>query len=111
VVANTHNQDVRVTLTRITADKAMSFLSHNGDVDVTLPASAKANLKMRSDNGEIFTDFDIQIRPAGPSQTSPRGRGFRVEINQSLYGAINGGGPEFELRTYNGNIYVRRGAQ
>ena len=108
-VANTHNGDVRVTLTRITVDKAMSFVSYNGDVDVTLPASAKANLKLRSDNGEIFTDFDVQMRP-GTEQTTRDSRGRnRIEINQSIYGSINGGGPEFELRTYNGNIYVRRG--
>jgi hypothetical protein len=111
VVANTHNEDVHVTLTRIATDKAMSFISHNGDIDVTLPASAKANLKMRSDNGEIFTDFDIQMRAGSTPQTTTRGRGTRVEINQSIYGTINGGGPEFELRSYNGNIYVRKGGQ
>jgi DUF4097 and DUF4098 domain-containing protein YvlB len=109
-VANTHNGDVRVTLTRIAVDKAMSFVSYNGDVDVTLPASAKANLKLRSDNGEILTDFDVQMRPGAAPQTTRDSRGRnRVEINQSIYGAINGGGPEFELRTYNGNIYVRKG--
>jgi DUF4097 and DUF4098 domain-containing protein YvlB len=111
-VANTHNGDVRVSLTRITAEKAMSFVSYNGDVDVTLPATAKANLKLRSDNGEILTDFDVQMRPGTPPQATRDSRGRnRIEINQSIYGAINGGGPEFELRTYNGNIYVRRGGQ
>ena len=67
VVANAHNGRVKVIMTRLTADKAMGFTSFNGDVDVTLPASAKANLKMRSDNGEIFTDFDVQIRPGTPA--------------------------------------------
>jgi hypothetical protein len=111
-VANTHNDDVHVVLTRITVDKAMSFISYNGDVDVTLPAGAKANLKMRSDNGEIFTDFDVQMKPAPQTTTTRTQRGgTRIDINQSIYGAINGGGPEFELRTYNGNIYVRRGGQ
>ena len=111
-VANTHNGDVRVVLTRITAEKAMSFISYNGDVDVTLPSTAKANLKMRSDNGEIFTAFDVQMRPVTPPPPTQDSRGRRrIEINQSVYGSINGGGPEFELRTYNGNIYVRRAGQ
>ena len=35
----------------------------------------------------------------------------KIEVNQSVYGTINGGGPEFELRTYNGNVYVRRAGQ
>ncbi len=109
-VANTHNGEVRVSLTRITAEKAMSFISYNGDVDLTLPATAKANLKLRSDNGEILTDFDVQMRPGTPPQATRDSRGrSRIEINQSIYGTINGGGPEFELRTYNGNITVRRG--
>jgi len=112
VVANTHNGDVRVTLTRITSEKAMAFASFNGDVDITLPANAKANLKLRSDNGEIFTDFDVQMRPTAPAQSTRTGGGRqRIEVNQSLYGTINGGGPEFELRTFNGNIYVRKGGQ
>jgi DUF4097 and DUF4098 domain-containing protein YvlB len=112
VVANTHNGDVKVTLTRITSEKAMAFASFNGDVDVTLPANAKANLKLRSDNGEIFTDFEIQMRPSTPAQSSRSSGGpTRIEVNQSIYGTINGGGPEFELRTYNGNIFVRKAAQ
>ena len=112
VVANTHNGDVKVNLTRIATEKAMAFTSFNGDVDVTLPANAKANLKLRSDRGEIFTDFDVQVRPATPAQTrkSPRG-GVVIEVNQAIYGAINGGGPEFDLRTFNGDIFVRRAGQ
>ena len=110
VVANTHNGNVRVTLTRVTTDKAMAFTSFNGDVDVTLPATAKANLKLRSDRGEIFTDFDVQTLQATPPTPTRRPDGrIRMEVNQALYGAINGGGPEFELRTYNGDIFVRRG--
>jgi putative adhesin len=114
VVANAHNGKVKVIMTRITADKAMGFTSFNGDVDVTLPASAKANLKMRSDMGEIFTDFDVQIRPTtpAPSQGSRRSDGgFRLDVNQSIQGSVNGGGPEFELRTFNGNIYLRKSAR
>ena len=102
-----------VTLTRLTTDKAMAFTSFNGDVDVTLPATAKANLKLRSDQGDIFTDFDVQTRSSpAPAQSTRRGDGrVRIEVNRAIYGAINGGGPEFELRTYNGNIYVRKAAQ
>ena len=63
VVANAHNGRVKVVMTRLTADKAMGFTSFNGNVDVTLPASAKANLKMRSDIGEIFTDSTSRFVP------------------------------------------------
>jgi hypothetical protein len=114
VVANAHNGRVTVVMSRLAADKPMAFTSFNSNVDVTLPASVKANLKMRSDMGEIFTDFDVQIRPtptpASQSVRGPDGR-VRIDVNSSIQGAVNGGGPEIELRTFNGNIYVRKGTQ
>lgn len=149
VVAHATNGDVRATLRQVTADKPMAFTSLNGDVDVTLPASVKANLKLRTDQGEVYTDFDVQIQPQRP-RPSPRSvlpptppfpptapplprtdpdsvearerearererqargwaRSIRVEVDTSIYGSINGGGPEFELRTFNGNVYLRKG--
>ncbi len=36
-----------------------SSISSSGIVDVTLPADTKANLKLQSQFGDIFTDFDI----------------------------------------------------
>jgi hypothetical protein len=157
VVAHATNGEVRVLLTRVTPDKPMSFTSLNGDVDVTLPASVRANFKLRSDRGDVFTDFDLQIqqqrptptpsgaaggpppRPAPPAPPLPplpplppgadpnavrareranqelerqnreRDRRNRVDVDAAIYGSINGGGPEFELRTFNGDVFLRRG--
>ena len=46
-----------------------------------------------------------------PTQAREReeGPGTRIELDSSIYGSVNGGGPEFELRTFNGNIYLRKG--
>jgi hypothetical protein len=32
-------------------------------------------------------------------------------VNRSIYGTVNGGGPEIELRTFNGSVFLRKGAQ
>jgi len=110
VVANTQNGPITVNLSRATADKAMAFTSFNGKVDVTLPASIKATLKMRSDNGDVFTDFDIQLQQAPAARTTRSNSGrTRVEVNRAIYGTVNGGGPEIELRSFNGSIYLRKG--
>jgi hypothetical protein len=112
VTAGTTNGSVRATMTRVTAQKEMAFTSLNGTVDVTLPPSTKANLRLRSDNGDIYSDFEMQLAPsAAPTiqdSRSSNGR-YRVSRNRSVVGAINGGGPEFELRTFNSNVYVRKG--
>jgi hypothetical protein len=112
VLAVTTNGRVRATLTRVAAQRDMTFTSLNGDVDVTLPASTKANLRLRSDHGDVYSDFDVQRQPASPSalQENTRGGGrYRIIRTRSVVGTINGGGPEFELRTFNSNVYVRKG--
>jgi DUF4097 and DUF4098 domain-containing protein YvlB len=112
VVANSVNGDVKVSLTRVNAQKPMAFTSFNGDVDVTLPASLKATLKLRSDMGDVYTDFDLQVKTETTTSQTPRRNGqFRIEVNRSMTGALNGGGPEVELRTFQGDVYLRKGAQ
>jgi hypothetical protein len=113
VVVHATNGKVVATIARVAAQKAMAFTSLNGSVDVTLPASVKANVKLRSDQGDVFTDFDIQLTaskeaPVVKDTRQSNGR-YRIEVDRSLYGTINGGGPEFELRSFNGNVYLRRG--
>jgi len=112
VDAGTTNGNVRATLTRVTEQKPMAFTSLNGSVDVTLPASTKANLRLRSDNGDVYSDFEMQIKaetlPTVQDSASRNGR-YRISRNKSVVGSINGGGPEFELRTFNSNVYVRKG--
>jgi hypothetical protein len=112
VIAGTTNGSVRATLTRVAEKKEMAFTSLNGTVDVTLPPSTKANLRLRSDHGDVYSDFEVQLAPsAAPTIEDRRGSSgrYRISRNRSIVGAINGGGPEFELRTFNSNVYVRRG--
>lgn len=112
VVAETTNGRVAATLTRVMPDTPMSFAAFNGDVDVTLPASIRATFKLRSERGEVFTDLDLQLQPqpAPASRRNSDGQ-TRIEVNRAIYGTVNGGGPEIEMRTFNGNVYVRRAAQ
>jgi hypothetical protein len=109
-VAHALNGRVKANFVRAPA-KPMSFSSLNGAIDVTLPADVKANVKMRSDNGEILSDFDIVTRPGpGPAVQDNRGSGgkYRVRVDRTVYGTINGGGPEIQFSNFNGPIYIRK---
>ena len=110
VVAHAVDGNITATVARVAPQAPMAFTSLNGDIDVTLPAAVKTNLRLRSDQGDVFTDFDVQvIASASANQTQQRnGRGVRIDVNRSIYGTVNGGGPDFELRTFDGNIYVRK---
>jgi len=112
VVAHSLNEDVIVTLDKVTPGKSMSFSTMNGDVDVTMPADVKARVKLKSDNGEIYSDFDVhpEANPSSPKIAETHGKDgrFRVQFDKVTYGSINGGGPEMQFTTFNGKIYLRK---
>ncbi len=68
VLANSMNGKVTVSLDKVTPNKSMSFSSMNGTIDVTLPSDVKANLKMKTDNGDVYSDFDIKLAGSGQTQ-------------------------------------------
>jgi DUF4097 and DUF4098 domain-containing protein YvlB len=111
-VAHALNGHVVVTFNRIDPQKPMAFSSLNGDIDVTFPADLKANVSLRTDNGEVYSDFDVKVQPNTPQQTveDDRGRGgkYRVKVDKNVRGTINGGGQEIQFKNFNGNIYIRK---
>ena len=109
VVANTVNGPVVATFKTIDPKAAMAFTTLNGNVDVTFPASFKANLKLKSDMGEMYTDFDMETdkSQAKVNRTNQNGM-YRVNTENWIYGKINGGGPEMLMKNMNGNIYIRK---
>ena len=109
LVAHTINGGVKVVLSAVAPGKAMAFSSLNGDVDVTLPTGTKADLRMESENGEIYTDFDIaQRQRAAPAQTEREGGRYKLTVERAVFGTINGGGPEMHFKTFNGDVHLRR---
>ncbi|MGD1094979.1 MAG: DUF4097 family beta strand repeat-containing protein [Bryobacteraceae bacterium] len=112
VVAHSQNGKITVSLNRVTPNKSMSFVTMNGTVDVSLPADVKANLRMKTENGEIWSDFDIKLdsttRPPVVDDQRRSGGRYRVRIDKSTYGTINGGGPELIMQTFNGSILIHK---
>src|SRR5579863_8780332 len=111
-VAHALNEHVHVTFAKVNPQKPMAFSSLNGDIDVTFPADLKANVSIRSDRGDVFSDFDVQLNAAAPRQEVEDGRGkggkYRVRIDKTVHGTINGGGPEYQFTNFQGQIYIRR---
>jgi hypothetical protein len=111
VTANTTNGDIEVILSRLAPDKPMSFVTFNGDIDVTLPADARANLRIKSNMGNLYSDFDVNLKaaPVEPEKSSGREGGkFRVSLERSVMGVINGGGAELKFQNFQGDIYLRK---
>lgn len=68
--------------------------SHSGRVEFIVPSNAAFDLEARTFSGSINSDFDITVR--GKIQ------------KKSLSGSVNGGGAEVELKTFSGNVYLKK---
>lgn len=109
VVANTVNGDLNVTFNTVDPKAPMSFTTLNGDINVTLPADSKINLRARSDNGDIYSDFDIEIdkTPAKIDKVTEPGL-YKIKRDDWVTGKINGGGQEVMLKNMQGDIYIKK---
>lgn len=108
-VLNTVNGSITATFDRVAENKPMAFSNLNGNIDVTLPANAGVSAKMKSEWGEVFTDFEMDIRRNSDEVKSGTDSGvYKVSINNWIYGEINGGGPEYLFKSMRGDIYIRK---
>lgn len=109
VIATTYNGEIKVTFDKVTDAAPMSFSTFNGDIDLTFPATLKATLKMKTEQGEILSGFDMAMIKSGPIQKKDTKSGtYKVVIDEWVKGDINGGGAEFTMKNYNGDIIIRK---
>ncbi len=98
------------TLAAVDATKSMSFTSFNGDVDVSLPANLSADLLVTSQQGDVFTDFDVNVQQDPPvvERRGDAGGRYRVRMQRETRYTIGSGGPDIQLRTFNGDVMIRK---
>lgn len=105
---DTTNGEVKVNFNNITIGADMAFSSFNGNVEVTFPSSLKANVKAKSEMGDIYTDFDMAVSENKPQvERGQSSKGYKVKIEQWVRGKINGGGPEMLFKTFNGDVLIK----
>lgn len=109
VVANTVRGKVLVTFKAIDPNAAMAFSALVGDVEVTFPANLKANLKLRSELGQVYSDFDVADDASHPKvNVSAKDGKYQLKNEDWIYGKVAGGGPEILLKNTRGNIYIHK---
>ncbi len=76
VVVNTMNGGVHATYAQA-PQKLVSITSMNGEIDLRVPTETKANVRLRTHNGSILTDFDeamLKTKSEGKSYSSDAAR-------------------------------------
>ena len=112
VIAESVNDNIEVSFTTIAADQAMSFSSVNGDLNIGLPDKTGAQLHIDTAEGEIISDFEVEVLPSKPVMSREDGRhGVEVHVESVITANINGGGVVMKLKTLNGNINITKSTQ
>jgi hypothetical protein len=87
----THNGPVAVAYSRFT--KPSRFETHNGAIDIRMPAEARFHVDARGHHLGVKSDFPIMTEGFGESR---------------YVGNVNGGGPELRFTTHNGSMRLRK---
>ena len=110
VIAESVNSAITVGLAAIASGGATSLSSLNGDITLTLPAAARAEFHLDTAQGEITSDFELDIKPSKPLIERKEGRsGVSVRMEDVVVATVNGGGPVIRIKTLNGSIKIAKG--
>ncbi|HEV8444106.1 MAG TPA: hypothetical protein VGQ27_11530 [Steroidobacteraceae bacterium] len=87
------------------------FKTINGNIVLTLPSAFAADLRMKTFNGGLYTDFDAQPVSSPPAITSERKGGRTIyQSNSFAHVRVGSGGPAMTLDTLNGDVRILRAA-
>ncbi|RYU93346.1 DUF4097 family beta strand repeat-containing protein [Emticicia agri] len=101
IVANSISGKLTAVFSSLNQATPSSISLISGELDITLPATAKATLSMKSISGEIYTDMDLNLKSGKDGMS-------RVGGGHNITGNLNGGGVNLQLNTISSNIYVRK---
>lgn len=84
-LVETMNGEIRASIRELHDGKPLSFTSMNGEVLLRVPADAKANVRLRTQNGSILTDFD-ETALVTKTENTPRSSGKRATRSMTING-------------------------
>jgi hypothetical protein len=106
-VLNSVNGKIRAIFSAVDAASPMMFTTLEGNIELYLPEKVNANIKLRSENGDLYTEFSIKpIKRQTEVKKNAQGNVYSLE--DFTAGMLNNGGPEYFVSTFNGNIYLKK---
>jgi len=106
-IATTVNGDVKATFKNVDSKAPMAFSTLIGAIDLSLPATTKANLTLKSDEGVLLSDFGLTGPVKSKLSRNTNGK-YQSKLTGGLGGQLNGGGQEITITNMQGNIYLRK---
>lgn len=109
VIAESINETIDVSFVAIDDVNATSLETMNGDLNLRLPASASVQVHLDIADGDIYSDFEVDVQATRPTIERDESRGgVEVRIESIIIVNINGGGPVVRLKSMSGDINIRK---
>jgi len=111
VVAHSIDGELLIIFKEMPEEGPMAFSTIDGNIDVTFPSNVKATISAKNVDGDIYTDFNMDITHVREVDAD-RNRGWKNGLTgmfgNTITGEINGGGADILISTVDGNIYIRK---
>ena len=78
----------------------------NGDVHLYFQPGLSADFYLKTMNGEVFTDFEVAALPSRTERSEKKNGASVYRIAHTTGVRAGRGGPEFELSTLNGDMFI-----
>jgi hypothetical protein len=105
---NTIGGNIEIAFDKLNQSEPTSLATINGIIDVTMPATEKANVEISTINGNVYNNLDLKTtsKPVEKSKLAYGLDAIRMQGGNSY--TLNGGGQKVFLKTISGNIYLRK---
>lgn len=108
VIADTHHGEIKVEFNEVDKNTPMAFSTYHGDIDISLPGDVDGSTKIKTTKGEIYTDFDLDLKVELNNVQTQSGGGTKIKVGGWLKGDLGSGGPEYMFSTYHGDVIIRK---
>jgi hypothetical protein len=99
------NEDLEVVYSKNPTSDCY-FGSLNGDVKVTFLDGLSADFRLKTFNGEAYTDFEVTHVPDIATTTESKKGKYLYKSNKRTRVRVGKGGPEIEFDAFNGDIQI-----
>lgn len=99
IVASSVHGGIDVIYSNVNQQLPSSIASVHGDVDVSIPTGTKADMRISTQWGEVYSDLDIQVEAKD---------GMKVYGAKKINGKLAGGGVDIAVSSTHGNVYLRK---
>lgn len=106
--------EIEAEFEKLAQNGSHSFYSVYGNVDVSLPEGANANVEMQTDYGSLYSNLDINIESSNDEDEDYDSDDHHHHhsnchnvSSEFIDGTLNGGGVDLILRSNYENIYLR----